>query len=115
MKILATSIIAFFGGTFGLNAMLHWAGQLPEINFELPADKVEECRVEKAKGIAYTVWEYRDPLRGWLSTPAVNGCMVDYLVTEAQLRGHRTMVTRPVGFAFMETGEEYLLETKKGK
>lgn len=112
--ILASSFFAFLLGTYGINALQSYAAKLPEISFSIPDEVAAECKIDELKELAYTVWEYRDPIRGWASTPAVNGCMVNYLATEAQLRGHRTMITRNVAFALMETGEEYMLE-KKGK
>lgn len=114
MKIILSSIAAFLMGTYGISALQSWAGKLPEINFEIPEEVAEDCKVAEAKSVPYTVWEYRDPVRGWMSTPAVNDCMVNYLVTESQLRGHRTMITRSVGFALMETGEEFI-KLEKGK
>ena len=112
--ILASSVVAFLAGTYGINTLQSYASKLPEISFSIPDEVAQECRVDEFKALSYTVWEYRDPIRGWTSVPAVNDCMVNYLVTEAQLRGHRTMVTRNVEFMLMETGAEYLLE-KKGK
>lgn len=121
MKTMLASIsLALFVGIFGVDQAKVYLNKIPDVALEVPEEIATSCGIEAKAGAPlkaeslYTVMEYRG-LLGWSEVPAINECMVDYLVTRAQLKGHPTKVVREVEFKFMPTGAEYLVEHGRKK